>query len=71
VRLTRGKGMPRNEPQERYHGLSEAEFNALARYNQECSNGIKHTPQWRRMMTELQSIWDNYLPRNGHETAGS
>jgi hypothetical protein len=43
------------EPQERFNGLSMADFNTLAAYNTECAHGIVHTPEWQEKMAALQS----------------
>jgi hypothetical protein len=43
------------EPQERFSGLSEADFNTLARYNTECAHGIMHTLEWQEQMAALQA----------------
>lgn len=46
-------------PQDRYNGLSYAEFRRLAEYNAECSRGIMHTPEWDQAMAGLQHRFDN------------
>jgi hypothetical protein len=43
------------EPQERFNGLSESDFNTLARYNAEVARGIVHTPGWDERMIALKS----------------
>jgi hypothetical protein len=46
------------EPQERFNGLSESDFNTLAKYNAECAHGIMHTPEWQEKMAALQHRFD-------------
>lgn len=46
------------EPQERFNGLCEADFNTLGKYNAERARGIVHTPEWQEKMAELQSQFD-------------
>lgn len=46
------------EPQDRYYGLSEADFTILATYNAERARGLVHSDQWREQMSRLQSAFD-------------
>lgn len=46
------------QPQDRYNGLSEYEFNLLAGYNSERGRGITHTPLWQAEMARLQATFD-------------
>jgi hypothetical protein len=46
------------EPQERYNGLSEYDFNILADYNSRKARGIAHTPLWQAEMARLQARFD-------------
>jgi hypothetical protein len=48
------------EPQARFGGLSQADFNTLARYNSERAHGIMHTPEWQEKMAALQSQFDTH-----------
>lgn len=34
--------------------LTDNEVNTLARYNGEVSRGLRHTPEWKARMRELQ-----------------
>ena len=43
------------QPQDRFNGLSQAEFDTLARYNSEHARGIVHTGQWQERMAVLQA----------------
>ena len=47
------------EPQERFNGLSQADFGTLSRYNSECNRGIMHTDEWRERMERLQKTLDD------------
>jgi hypothetical protein len=46
------------DPQERFNGLSGADFSTLARYNAERARGIMHTPEWQAEMAAFQSRFD-------------
>ena len=54
MNLFRKQPDPR-EPQGRFGGLPEFDFNTLARYNAEVAHGIVHTPEWDERMAALQS----------------
>ena len=46
------------QPQERYNGLSECDFELLARYSGEKGRGVAHTPLWQAQMARLQERWN-------------
>ena len=49
-----------SEPQDRFNGLSAADFSALAAYNAERYRGIGHTPEWDARMAVLQARFDAF-----------
>lgn len=53
--------MKRRRAAEQYfHGLTPAEFSALARYNGERYRGVLHTPEYAGRMAELQARFDQH-----------
>lgn len=62
--------MFRGKHRDNIYGLSEIEFNQLAKYNSEVARGIMHTEEWKQKMAQLQKTYNDELDKefpNGYK----